>query len=475
MGRYFSFNESLLRIIFITLLLISIFLNVVYIIPLGYFSDDFYLIENAGNGKNLWDFHYAPILTYFWGASAEGLFGTFGWHAVTLVFHIINTFFVYFLARKAIKEKGSEIYALFAALLFSASPAGCEAIIWICASGYVFTTFFVLAALCLLTHYLQIKKPMWRTTWLYSILFVILQGVGFLMWDWAITLFPILFIFTLIFSEALPKRVFLYLLSPVAICWFIGFVLRYFSSYKQVWQHNELSDYFMFYLGSPLLGVLPNISKTFFFSIYGVTALVVLWAFFFWTARRSSFSLACLLSYMVTITPWVLGGNPSSRYFYLSMAFLYLSLAIGISQISILRFRQVTALVTALTVLVFSYEKLQLWEEAYIKAVHLSENISAIRNEVSEEKMLVIVNPPSIYGPRNMPLLPQFWHGGIEKVVSGIDVVKTVNCPYSWYENDSYLNKRDEVLSLYPAAVIYEVVMDDDVFSKDYKLVPFLP
>jgi hypothetical protein len=261
------------------------------------------------------------------------------------------------------------------------------------------------------------------------------------------------------------------LLIPVGICWLGALTVRSFSDHGVFWQHNDFVTAARFLFGSPLLGLFPNLNKESYFSVPILFLFVAMVLFLGRAAWKQGIVLALLICFFGAVVPWVRGGNPSSRYFYLAMPFLYLALTLALQQLK----SQYIAwgIATALLVSQFwsTYERAVLWVEADQQAHALMKEVVVLLSTFPSEKM-VIVNVPEAYGPQQMPMRPQMWYCGFKEYLRGrnIDValVKTDDSPFVWERSPDRLS-RDAVAAAYPEKTLYEVVYHQERFT----LVPF--
>jgi hypothetical protein len=227
-----------------------------------------------------------------------------------------------------------------------------------------------------------------------------------------------------------------------------------------------------FFFGSPLLGLFPNLSKNTYFSLpmlglFTAVALLLTWAA--WQQRMVIILLVCFFG---TILPWVKGGNPSSRYFYVAMPFLYLAIVLALSTVK----SQVKAWIVAFLLLASqfwdTYQRSVLWLEADHAAHILMEQTEILLSSTVTEKQIVIVNVPEAYGSPNMPMRPQLWYCGFKEYLNdkGLKVAfaKTDDSPFVWHKSTGRL-PRQVVASMYSEALLYETVYKD----KEFVLIPF--
>lgn len=95
--------------------------------------------------------YYRPVMHLLFMGSYS-LFGTepVGYHAVNLVFHILNAFLVFLIASSLLDKEGHgnrfAFAPLAAALLFALHPANAEPVVWVGAVGELSFTFFFLVS-----------------------------------------------------------------------------------------------------------------------------------------------------------------------------------------------------------------------------------------------------------------------------------------------------------------------------------------
>lgn len=425
-------------------------IHVVTTLQIGYMSDDFALIENAATGKRLWHLHYSPVFQFLWECSAAGSFGQLGWHALSLGFHLLNSGITFYIARRQMQL--SLNISLFALALTAMNPAGIEAVAWSCSAGYVVTSTWLLLGV-------SVMLSQMKTTTI-ALLLALLQLLAFLTWDWGILLFPI--VLAILWAINIPWNRpfdivnFMTLWAPLGACWLVGFILRSTSQYETGWQDNDLLTMVKFVIGAPFLGLFPNFDKTFYVSLPGMVLGSFVALFLVWSAFKNRFALAMLLAFILCIMPWVLGANPSSRYFYIPMPFLYLTLSMGLQQIKPAKIAPVMLSVLLAVELTFAYERAKLWYMAYKESQSLKNKVEQLVH-TSAPHSFIILNIPDAYGPEQLPMRPQMWFCGFHTLFPSVDAPKSQDCPYVWKAATSYANKK-EILAAYPDKKVYEVV-----------------
>lgn len=462
---------SPVQAVFLLAIIIAALLHLTITLPMGYISDDYVLMQSAKEGSQLWHLHYAPFMEFLWKLAAAGIITPLAWHFLTLAAHGINTFLVFYIARQAFTLSFSG--SLFAAMLFMLNPIGLEALTWISASGYPLMTMGLLAGIALL--YKASERMTLPTAVALSMTLTLLQATTFLTWDWAILIAPIFSLFAL-FATTIQRKLLPLILGPAMLLWMCAAFLRVFSKYGNTWQNNDWVDVFKFAAGSPLLALLPNVSREWFYGPVGLFTAALLIALLLRTACSCKPAFATFVAYLFSIAPWIWGGNPSSRYFYFPVAFLYLLLTCAIEKIPFNYLRQCVMLMAMAVTLTFTFTRLELWKAAEGEAQKLRHHIERIittrEMHHKKQKPLVIVNMPDAFGPAEMPLRPQMWFCGFDAVLPGIQIVKTDDCPFIWKKDPNRV-KRAHIQALFQDADIYEIVLKEKGCKETFALVPF--
>lgn len=453
---------------------------------IGFFSDDYNLLHEAASNTFSHGLHYSPLSNLLWRLTAAGYLQAQSWHFLALGFHFLNSFLVYYYLRK---KDHQMIGALFAAALVSVNPLGVEAIAWSCCLGYVMTLTWLMLGL-LVIEILHNKK--WA-----PLLLAGLQILAFLTWDWGIVLFPVFAILVFFPFESVPEpgpvaeprlpsfansgpdlvsgadskgqrrgtfRKAFSLLLPCCVCWLLGLALRAVSDYGVRWQENSLETIGRFLIAAPVIGLFPQFEKETYHSFWGILLIIGTYATMLFLALRKRMVGGLFLCFFVCSIPWILFGNFSGRYFYLSVPFLYMGLVLGNKRKALLPL--------SFFLILQSYwmaERVGLWENAYQRAQQLRYQIQEI---AVDQKALVVVNLPEAYGPENLAMRPQIWYGGLQVLIPNTIQVRTHNCPFVW-KGGRNLVERDQVASLFPEQTIWEVVYKNKNDWHDYTLKPF--
>lgn len=460
--KHSDHDQKLLLLFFGVLFVVIAALHFVFLTQIGFMSDDYTLMLSVEKGDELWHLHHSPLLECFWKLTALRGIEAFYWRVFVLAVHVFNVFLLYLISHRQLKL--NLFQTLFLCACFAMSPAGIEALAWTCSAGYVLTIFWIFLAWHLFFKWQEKSEGLF----LKGILLATLQVAAFLTWDWGILLFPVLAVFSFTRENYTRSAK---LLFPTLFCWVVGSALRVFSSYGIVWQQNSLERKIQFLLGAPFLGFFPNITKEFYHTWGGLVVIGLFVAFIYYAAFSNRYALASLFCFFLSIFPWVNGGNPSSRYFYVSMPFIFIAVAIGLGKIK----NQFLALSLGgfflLIQLNFTYERDVLWKKAFEQSQHLSEATKEILIKHSSN-LVVLVNIPDAYGPEKMPMRPQMWFSGFNQLFPDIKVVKARGCPFIWTRGTDPFS-RQEIFEAYQGSALYEAVYRSQNDWREFALIPF--
>ena len=145
-------------------------------LPNAMFWDDDDFINNNLYIKN---FHYWPLwfsqnvvagshlVSNYWRPLLLAVFAiewhwwqnwVYGWHAVSVSFHILAAVTLYFLLNRLF---ANNVLALLTALIFVAHPVHNETVVYVNSMGDSLTTFILLSGLLLYARFRQSQKPAW--------------------------------------------------------------------------------------------------------------------------------------------------------------------------------------------------------------------------------------------------------------------------------------------------------------------------
>lgn len=113
--------------------------------------------ENLVAGSYLVSNYWRPLLlsifTLEWSLWKDWVYG---WHIVSIAWHILDGVLLYFLINRLFTNR---IMALVAALIFTVHPVHNEAVVYVNSLGDSLATFFVLSSLLLFVRFRQSNKP----------------------------------------------------------------------------------------------------------------------------------------------------------------------------------------------------------------------------------------------------------------------------------------------------------------------------
>lgn len=434
------------------ILFFCLFLSAIY--PVGHLSDDFVVLDRALKDEPLWTIHYSYTLGFFWKVLTPT-----GFKLLALIIHLANCGLFFRFLRSLSLDLET---ALFGATLFLFSAAGYEAIIWNCCLGYLFTAFFLLIALNI-TDLSTRQKMSWTT---YSFLMSVLQLISVMTWDWGVIITPIC-LAAILFSEKRKTR--LFHLLPASLVLIAYLVFRMTIKLDAIYGKNSLYDMVKFFLGSPLLMLMPNMDREFFSSLIAIVLSFVLLMGMIYLAIKVKEARGPLAFLVITLLPWVIGGHPTSRYYYIAAPFLFVFVLLLHKQF-FLKGRILLMIFLGLQIHFF-LERAQLWYHAGIESHKIGRLIKKTYDEQPFGSPLVVVNVPDAFGPSHLPMRPQSWHMGIETFCKDIILLKTCDTEFIW--KDEKLTSRERIQDTYKNAALYEVILRDENPYGTFHLVPF--
>lgn len=432
-----------------------------YIFPIGLISDDLVILKRAERGLPLWTIHYSPALEFLWGFVASNRIGLGGFKLLALSIHLTNCgLFYLFIKRYFGMDRFS---ALLTATLFLFSAAGLEAIAWNCCLGYLITSFFLFLSLNLTERFLMNFNSF------LSIPLAFLQFFALMAWDWGVLIVP-MSLGAIWFFEKRPSlcKVVLFI-APASALLLMYLYFRSTLNLETVYGKNSPSNMVKFFLGSPLLIMLPNVAKPFFSSTSGALLSLSLFLsliYFSWTKKKIQ---PALFFFALTLLPWIIGGYPSSRYYYLAAPFLFAFIPLIEKKIP-----SKNGFIIGILALqaFFFFERARLWNSAYVESKSLSNAIEKAYRREPPEKQFVVVNVPDAFGPENFPLRPQSWHNGLETISENIIQVKIPKTPFVWAEGSVFM-ERNKIKETFANAALFEVVLENKGKYGAFALKPF--
>lgn len=450
------------------LLLMAFVLQLYMAMSIGFFSDDYDLLQNALNQTVAYGLHYSPFANFLWKLTAQGFLTAQKWHFFALGLHYLNAFLVFLFIKRRSPEGIAP--ACYAAAFAAANPLGIEALAWSCCLGYLLTVTWLMIGLFIYDSFRT------HTTKLLSraLLLALLQGIAFLSWDWGILLFPILCTMALtethFWRNTSTRNRWLAFFLPIGLCWCLGVWLRATSEYAVRWQENGLLQISSFALEAPVIGFFPNLAKNLYFSFWGAALALAIYSWMGWIIRKNRMALGLFFCFFVSITPWVLFGNLSGRYFYLSMPFLYMVLALGISTFPANKLLAFSLAALLLLESVWMTTRVELWKGAYQQAEWLKKEIEHLAS-IETEKPLILVNLPEAYGPESLVMRPQIWFGGLNTFIPDMIALRMGRFPFVWQggTTDKFLTKETIVFQ-YAEKPIYQIFYQNEGDWRSFKL-----
>lgn len=405
---------------------------------IGFISDDYTLMMRSKSHfllSPLESHHYSlPINLLFFGVN-KNLFNAPIFHILALLFHGINTSLIYLILKKNLNIKNS--YCLLSALFFAVNPAGIEAIVWCCALPYVLLTTIILSSMKVYFNFIK-KEISWVNV---CLLISFLQIFGFLIWDWAILIFPILFIITLLKRKEINN--FLPLIC-CGILWSLILLTKKFFGLSLGYHINTFYQILGTFITSPLLTLYPFATKTFYLSFPGIIYSFTLFSFFLWASLKDKTIRLFFAIFLLTILPQAVLGYPQSRYYYFSSFPLYATFPF-----ILMKFRLKPYLPFSFFFLFFicstsfTLKKIHLWQEASSIVNQTYVEIKTLLTNHPHSQVTIIDLPDSLEAHEQI-WKPFLWRCGLEVFNEKIITEVKNNLPayrMHGYSENYYLEK----------------------------------
>lgn len=441
----------------------------------GFVSDDFDLVRSAERFEvfdRVEPYHFSPLRNAMYELTAAGLLTPGGWSLIRLAAHLANTLLLYLLLARGFGLR--RLVAGFAALLFSANPCGYEALGWSACVGYLLVTpvLFVILGACL-----RLDPPPRRTMPLPLALFL-LQMLAVLAWDWGLLATP--FVIAVEWLLLLPagrttRREALTASVAVSSAALLYVVLRTMLGYSAGagWFIGDFTQLFKYAVRAPMFCLFPDAPLGILKSVpaYAANALlIVILALGCWKSRLV---LLLISLFMICQIPYMLvGGSMQSRYLYLPAAFLYAAVSILIGGIPSRTARVSALALTACVTLIWGFQRSIQWAEAWEQSDAIRQQIESIPLEPGRQ--LVILNLPDTWGPASLAFNPFMWRNGYGTAFErSFEFYNTDDCTRPWTGGTVPVVGRSMVDSVFADAVVWEVVPDDPVERRTFRVVPF--
>lgn len=431
-----------------------------YLLPIGMISDDFVILERAKSGDPLWTIHYSWTLQWIWKWLSQGIISPKILKIFVLAVHLLNAVLTYYFL--TLRWGFSKRQAQVASLLVLLSPSGVEALAWSCCLGYVLTLCFILSSL-LVTGY-RLKRGTCRMGFEAACLL----AVALLTWDWGVLIVPTLLL-SVWFSDERPAftQILRYFIPSFAVL--IAYAwMRTRLDLETVYGVSGIAFMAKFLFVSPLLALAPNLDKSFFTSPGGIITASAVWGAALLIAYRDRRGRFFISVFLLTLLPWLIGGYPSSRYYYLSAPFLF-------ALVPLINLKKRRTLIPALFLMVqfhFFLERAELWNLADREVRKLEDAFRSLAMEDNSGKKLVLVNVPDAFGPESFPMRPQAWHSGLEAFIPQAVEIKVPGVPYIWADGGMRL-RRDEINEMFSREAVYEIVLEDGGKFGEFSIVPW--
>ncbi len=384
----------------------------------GFVSDDFTLIKMAETHdffSAMEPHHHSLLINVLFKGVAAGFIGPNTFHVLALIFHVMNCLLLLYFLDSCLHIGRNK--ALFVCIFFAVNLPGREALIWCCAVPYVVVTTFILLSMVIYGDALN-KIPR-RSTLTTTLLLSFLQFAAFMVWDWAVLIFPVLFLMACLLPNERTLKEKLRLLIVPGCVWGGIFIARQLFGMTNGYQINGFSEIIKILLSAPFLGLFPFLPKYFYTSSFGIMAAVVCFTGFVWTAMRNRTILFFFAFFLLSQLPQAVFGHPQSRYFYFPVFALYASIAIlfptrfAFSKFAIPSF--ILFMLTGFSYMTFN--RILSWQEASQIINRLS---GEIQHAMSVHKQIYLVEFPDSYGSEETIWRPYLWRSGLEIFGKGL-------------------------------------------------------
>ncbi|MEC7838952.1 MAG: hypothetical protein VX777_02810 [Chlamydiota bacterium] len=421
-------NVTKLLPYFLALVLTIVVIYGPSIAGVGFISDDFTLLSNAGSHNffsPMEGHHYSLLINTLFKLSTKGVIGPPFFHGVALLLHGINSCLILFFMTSCLdisKEK-----SFVSALLFAINPAGVEALVWCCAVPYTAITSITLISMIIYANHLSMPYSSRIST---SILLTSLLILGFLVWDWAILILPILVAIALLLPKKTNFLDELKLLTLPTLAFLTIVILKKVLGMSLGYYFNSFSHVFGIIFLSPFVGIAPIFSKAFYSSLIGITLALTTFSIFLWASTQSKEGLLLFTVFILSQIPQALFGHPQSRYFYFSSFALYATLIIAIPKFP--KYALATALLTFASI---AYYRIELWKQGSSVAQKMLEDINHAINQHNSK--IAIINLPDTYGSESIIWKPFLWRSGRD-IFRGMITDKADNHLPTYYIDANY-------------------------------------
>lgn len=398
----------------------------------GFVSDDHNLLffsENSPLFQPLENHHFSLFLNFLFKFTPTGSFAPKLFHLLAFIFHFFNCLLVFFLLKECFAF--NKIPSALVSMLFAINPAGTEVIIWCCTLPYVVLTTFTLLSLILLCTELR-KEETERVTHT-AICLAFLQILGFLVWDWAVLILPILLITAFFYPSRLSLSKKLTLILPTAAAWIFLLCIKKMGGYSIGYRFNAPLLSAKIFLSSPFLAIFPLGTKTFYNSPLAITSAIVTFIAFTFSAIKDRRATLFFAIFLLCQIPPALFGYSQSRYFYLPSFALFSLLVLFMQQgWHVVSTRWIPLCGFGLLLIgysLFVYARVCLWVEADQIANQIRKQVEEVA--YNETAPIIIVDIPYWHGPEGMIWKPHLWRSGRNYFHGKATCVITENHPDS--------------------------------------------
>jgi tetratricopeptide (TPR) repeat protein len=126
-----------------------------------------YHLPNVSSGLRFWTSNIRPLLLLSYGVNYQFSTEPFGFHVTNVVFHLINSFLVFFIMRKLLAQPesgnrcGAGMLAAFGAAMFLLHPIQTESVAYIAGRSECLSVLFFLAAFAVFLYRREAEASWW--------------------------------------------------------------------------------------------------------------------------------------------------------------------------------------------------------------------------------------------------------------------------------------------------------------------------
>jgi len=375
------------------------------IFAIGFMSDDFTLLSKAQSHNFFYAMeghHHSLLINSLFKLAANAIIGPSFFHVLALFLHIANAVLVMIFLQSGLNISPEK--AFLSALLFAINSAGVEAIVWCCAIPYTGIATIILISMTIYARWISHQHLSGKIV---SLILTLLLIIGFIIWDWAILILPLLSVIALTMPSDIKLNSKVKVLILPAITLFSILLFRNISGMSLGYHLNTIPKAIGSIVLSPFIGIIPFLPKTFYSSILGIVLSTLTFSLLTWLSTRSKKTLLLFVVFLLCQVPQALFGHPQSRYFYFSSFALYAIIIISIPKNP--RFVVIMFILICSSAALY---RVELWKQASTVVQKMLYQINSTIDQ--HDTKIAIGNMPDSYGPEMIIWRPFLWRCGRE-------------------------------------------------------------